>query len=94
MDHCSGGSIHSLLNRFDVFEEELIKKYIRQILNGLEYLHSKNMIHLNLNPNNVLVDSSGKIKISDYIEFNIITKFNSERIIKIVTNNYKSNFLN
>ncbi len=86
-DFCSGGSIESILKKFNFFDEKLIRKYIRQILEGLVHLHSLNMVHMNLKASNILVDSNGIIKISDYIEFNALTKFNSKKILEIQTNN-------
>ena len=86
-EFCSGGSIETLLKKFGCFEEKLIKKFILQILKGLCYLHEKNTIHLNLNTNNILIDSNGDIKISDYLEFNIIAKYNTRIIIDILTKN-------
>jgi serine/threonine protein kinase len=65
----------------------LIKKYTIQILKGLDYLHSLGKVHMNLVASNVLVDESGIIKISDYIEFNNLTKFNTKKIINIHTKN-------
>ena len=43
------------------------------------------MMHMNLTTSNVLVDSQGVIKISDYIEFNSLTKFNSKTIFDVKT---------
>jgi serine/threonine protein kinase len=39
------GSLQSILKKFQVFDEVIISTYTRQILEGLEYLHSKNTIH-------------------------------------------------
>lgn len=45
------------------------------------------MVHMNLKANNVLVDANGLIKISDYLEFNSLTRFNSKKIVDLLTNN-------
>ncbi|KAG9402007.1 hypothetical protein AC1031_007707 [Aphanomyces cochlioides] len=34
-----------MLAQYDVFNLDLIRKFTRQILLGVEYLHSKNIIH-------------------------------------------------
>jgi serine/threonine protein kinase len=39
------GSLQSILKKFEAFDEVIISTYTRQILKGLEYLHSKNTIH-------------------------------------------------
>ena len=43
LEYCSKGSLLDLLKDFKHFEENMIKKYISQILDGLEYLHIHNI---------------------------------------------------
>jgi cyclin-dependent kinase 7 len=43
-----------------------IKCYTLQTLLGLEYLHSNWILHRDLKPNNLLVDSSGCLKLGDF----------------------------
>ena len=33
---------------------------MKQVLNGLEYLHQKNIVHLDLKPENLIIDSNKK----------------------------------
>lgn len=40
-----GGSIASVLERFGAISEKVIRLYTRQILTGLEYLHTRQIIH-------------------------------------------------
>lgn len=44
----------------------MVKDLFFQILSGLEYMHSKGIIHRNLKPENVLVSASGRVQISDF----------------------------
>lgn len=92
-EYCEGGSLGKLLEKFDFLEERLIKKYIKQILLGLEYLHANKIIHKNLKLSNVLVDKEGKVKVSDYFIFNLICKDDPDRIILYSTNKGKGDFL-
>ncbi len=62
-------------------------------MNGLVFLHSHDMIHYNLKASNVLVDDSGNIKISDYIEFNILSGNDSGKMVNFATNNMKGNYI-
>lgn len=41
----SGGSIASLLAKYGSFKEAVIKKYTKQIITGLGYLHANNILH-------------------------------------------------
>ncbi|KAJ8985551.1 hypothetical protein NQ317_019935 [Molorchus minor] len=43
-----------------------IKSYVLQTLQGLEYLHLNWILHRDLKPNNLLVNSSGVLKIGDF----------------------------
>jgi len=61
-----GGSIASCLRRQGKFDEQVVKSFTAQILEGLAYLHSKGILHRDLKADNMLVDHSGVCKISDF----------------------------
>jgi len=61
-----GGSISSMLIKFGPFNEGVIRKYMKQILSGLEYLHSVGVIHRDVKGANMLVDVSGTVKLADF----------------------------
>jgi len=65
MEYASGGSIAAWVEKFEKFDERIIRKYTQQILEGLCYLHSQGIVHGNLKSSNVLIDSDGVIKLSD-----------------------------
>ena len=46
--------------------QELIIKIFKQILKGLVYLHSQNIIHRNIKPDNILIDENYNIKITGF----------------------------
>ena len=48
----------------DLTKEEA-RKYLLQLINGVEYLHEQNILHLDLRPDNIFVQG-GQIKISDF----------------------------
>ncbi|KZP29896.1 Pkinase-domain-containing protein [Athelia psychrophila] len=66
LEYVPGGSICSCLQKHGKFEQEVTKSFTEQILTGLEYLHAKNIIHGNLKSRNVLVETSGVVKIADF----------------------------
>ncbi|XP_072979186.1 serine/threonine-protein kinase GRIK1-like [Typha angustifolia] len=46
--------------------ENTSRRYLRDIVAGLMYLHSHNIIHGDIKPDNLLVTSSGMVKIGDF----------------------------
>ena len=45
LEYIPGGSISTIIEKYGKLNESIIKKYTRQILEGLEYLHAHNIIH-------------------------------------------------
>ncbi|KAF4605130.1 hypothetical protein EYR40_003913 [Pleurotus pulmonarius] len=66
LEYVPGGSIGSCLLKHGKFDEEVTKSFTGQILDGLEYLHSKGILHRDLKADNILVEKSGVCKISDF----------------------------
>ncbi|KZP23037.1 kinase-like protein [Athelia psychrophila] len=66
LDYVPGGSVHSCLTTHGRFEESVTKSFAAQILAGLEYLHSRKIIHNDLKGENILVGTSGICMIADF----------------------------
>ena len=58
-EFCAGGELVSCT------EEQLLPT-VRQIIRGVEYLHSQNVIHRDIKPENILLTAKGIIKICDF----------------------------
>lgn len=56
----------NMYKTFGPLKENVIRSYTQQIVVGLEYLHSKWIIHHDLKGANILIDSRGKLKLSDF----------------------------
>ncbi|KDQ60791.1 hypothetical protein JAAARDRAFT_31768 [Jaapia argillacea MUCL 33604] len=66
LEYVPGGSVTALLRNYGAFEEPLVKNFVRQILQGLNYLHEREIVHRDIKGANILVDNKGGIKISDF----------------------------
>ncbi|KAL7227839.1 hypothetical protein ACSBR1_022673 [Camellia fascicularis] len=59
------GSLASLYQKYHLRDPQ-VSLYTRQILNGLNYLHSQNVVHRDIKCANILVDASGSVKLADF----------------------------
>ena len=66
LEYVPGGSVTALLRNYGAFEEPLVKNFVRQILQGLNYLHDRDIVHRDINGANILVDNKCGVKISDF----------------------------
>jgi len=68
LEHMPGGSLTQALQQFGAFDEELLAQYSRQILDGLEYLHTRNppVVHRDIKGPNILVGADCKVKLADF----------------------------
>lgn len=74
-------NVEEFIKKYGKLDEKIIQKYIKQLLEGLQYLHQNNVFHKNLKPSNILIDADGTIKISDYLIDSLILG-DAEKIYK------------
>ncbi|XP_013857631.1 mitogen-activated protein kinase kinase kinase 22 [Austrofundulus limnaeus] len=61
-----GGSIKDQLKAYGALTEKVTRRYTRQILHGVSYLHSNMIVHRDIKGANILRDSSGNVKLGDF----------------------------
>ena len=66
MDYCPGQDICSYLDEESSFNEDKARFYICELIAAIHALHKKGIIHRDLKPNNIMLDSSGHIKLIDF----------------------------
>lgn len=65
MDWCEGNSLRQTIEQFRHIPEALVARYIMHVLEGLEYLHSKDTSHNNLKASNILL-TNGVVQLTDF----------------------------
>jgi eukaryotic-like serine/threonine-protein kinase len=65
MDYYKKGSLNKVIQSRFLSVREIIK-YSLEFLSGIHYMHSKNMIHFDLKPTNILINDAGKAVVTDF----------------------------
>ena len=66
MEYISGCSLKYMMDREGILPEPKVLRYVRQIGEALQFVHEKNILHLDIKPSNILIDSSGKARLIDF----------------------------
>eukprot|EP00105_Crassostrea_gigas_P034466 XP_019918614.1 PREDICTED: serine/threonine-protein kinase Nek3 [Crassostrea gigas] len=86
---CAGGSLYDYLRQVKIgLEEHEFKTYLEQILNGVKYLHSKNITHRDLKTKNILLSSDCRIKIADFGVAKEVTSNRATNTVYVGTMHY------
>lgn len=65
MPICRNGSINSLINQKHLTVREIVK-YSLEFLSGLHYVHTKQLVHFDVKPTNILIDNNNKAVLTDF----------------------------
>jgi len=68
LEYMAGGSMADVLKQFGAFEESLMAVYCKEILEGVEYLHTRDppVVHRDIKSANVLVGLDARVKLTDF----------------------------
>lgn len=65
LNFCKNGDLHKFLNGRPL-KSKYARFYLKQMAQGLQYLYERNIIHRDLKPQNLLLDDTYTLKITDF----------------------------
>ena len=60
------GDLLSFIRKRNKLNEQIAKMIFKQIIEGLKYIHKKNIIHRDIKLDNILIDTTNTVKICDF----------------------------
>ncbi|XP_074598807.1 projectin protein bent isoform X2 [Brevipalpus obovatus] len=81
----SGGELFERITDegYHMSEQEVVN-YMRQICEGVKHMHEKNIIHLDLKPENIMCQKKNSTNVK-IIDFGLATKLDPNEVVKIST---------
>ena len=65
MEYCKGGELFNKVAKGRL-KEDAARKYFQQLINAVDFCHSRGVYHRDLKPENLLLDDDENLKISDF----------------------------
>ncbi|KAL2893387.1 CBL-interacting serine/threonine-protein kinase 9 [Bienertia sinuspersici] len=66
LDLVEGGELFDIIAKQGRLKEDEARKYFQQLINAVDYCHSRGVYHRDLKPENLLLDSHGALKVADF----------------------------
>ncbi|CAM8921617.1 hypothetical protein QQ045_031968 [Rhodiola kirilowii] len=66
LEFVTGGELFDKIASKGRLKEDEARKYFQQLINAVDYCHSRGVYHRDLKPENLLLDSNGNLKVSDF----------------------------
>lgn len=66
LEFVTGGELFDKISCHGRLKEDEARKYFQQLINAVDYCHSRGVYHRDLKPENLLLDGTGILKVSDF----------------------------
>ncbi|XP_047944848.1 CBL-interacting protein kinase 32-like isoform X1 [Salvia hispanica] len=66
LEFVTGGELFDKIVNHGRMREEEARRYFQQLVNAVDYCHSRGVFHRDLKPENLLLDAAGNLKVSDF----------------------------
>jgi 5'-AMP-activated protein kinase catalytic alpha subunit len=66
VEYVGGGDLLSFVRKRNKLNEQTAKYIFRQIMEAIQYIHSRNVVHRDIKLDNILIDLMNNIKICDF----------------------------
>ena len=66
MEYISGNSLKDKLAKEGMLPEAEVLRYVHQIGEALQFVHQKNILHLDIKPSNILIDKDNNARLIDF----------------------------
>nr|XP_010919144.1 CBL-interacting protein kinase 9 isoform X4 [Elaeis guineensis] len=66
LEFVNGGELFDKIVKHGRLKEDEARRYFQQLINAVDYCHSRGVYHRDLKPENLLLDSYGNLKVSDF----------------------------
>ena len=81
MEYCDGGELFDYIVSKQHLSEKQACVFFQEIIDALTYLHSQNIVHRDVKPENILLESFGKSMTCKLIDFGISRTYTLDKLI-------------
>jgi len=65
MEYVKGGELFDMVAKGKL-KEDMARKYFQQLIEAVDFFHSRGVYHRHLKPENLILDENGNLKVSDF----------------------------